>query len=184
MPAFLSLQQGAGEASIELPTERRGWLEPAPAAISTTRPLGLARGVELRLAEAPLLVYPAPEAHGPPLPGRRRRSGDRAHASQRRRCPSSAHVSRGDSRRAIAWKPSARRDELLVREYEQQLGADIDLDWRELNACPTNNASAVSPAGSTMPNARAVAIGWCCRGNRRWARRRAVRIACLSARWR
>ena len=46
---------------------------------------------------------------------------------------------RGDSRRAIAWKPSARRNELLVREYEQPLGADIDLDWRPLaTRCPTN----------------------------------------------
>jgi uncharacterized protein (DUF58 family) len=38
----------------------------------------------------------------------------------------------GDARRAIAWKPSARRDTLLVREYEQPLGADVVLDWRQL----------------------------------------------------
>jgi len=36
----------------------------------------------------------------------------------------------GDSRRAIAWKPSARRDSLLVREFEQPLGAEVLLDWR------------------------------------------------------
>src|SRR3546814_1802343 len=39
---------------------------------------------------------------------------------------------RGDSRRAIAWKPSARRDTLLVREYEQPLGSDVVLDWNAL----------------------------------------------------
>ena len=39
---------------------------------------------------------------------------------------------RGDSRRAIAWKPSARRDSLLVREFEQPLGSDVVLDWNAL----------------------------------------------------
>ena len=41
-----------------------------------------------------------------------------------------------DSRRAIAWKPSARRDSLLVREYEEPQGADVVLDWNELAALP------------------------------------------------
>lgn len=134
--AFLSLQQGAGEAVIELPTERRGWLEPQRLRISTTRPLGVVVAWSYVWPEAPLLVYPAPEAHGPPLPdgggdqaiARMHPSGDDVHHLRTYR--------RGDSRRAIAWKPSARRGELLVREYEQPLGADIDLDWRELNALP------------------------------------------------
>jgi uncharacterized protein (DUF58 family) len=41
---------------------------------------------------------------------------------------------RGDARRAIAWKPSARHGTLLVREYEQPLGADLVLDWHALHA--------------------------------------------------
>src|SRR3546814_10802839 len=41
---------------------------------------------------------------------------------------------RGDARRAIAWKPSARHGALLVREYEQPLGADIVLDWHALRS--------------------------------------------------
>ena len=132
--AFLSLQQGTGEAVIELPTSHRGWREPERLRISTTRPLGVVVAWSYVWPEAPLLVYPAPEAHGPALPegggdqaiARVHPSGDDVHHLRTYR--------RGDSRRAIAWKPSARRDELLVREYEQPLGADIDLDWRELNA--------------------------------------------------
>ena len=134
--AFLSLQRGAGEAVIALPTAQRGWLEPGRLRISTTRPLGVAVAWSYIWPDAPLLVYPSPEAHGPPLPegggdqaiARMHPSGDDVHHLRPYR--------RGDSRRAIAWKPSARRDELLVREYEQPLGADIDLDWRELNALP------------------------------------------------
>src|SRR3546814_13873043 len=40
---------------------------------------------------------------------------------------------RGDARRAIARKPSARHGPLLVRQYEQPLGADIVLDWHVLH---------------------------------------------------
>src|SRR5690606_33079740 len=38
----------------------------------------------------------------------------------------------GDPQHTIAWKPSARRDLLLVREYEQPVGVDVTLDWRTL----------------------------------------------------
>src|SRR5690606_23802914 len=100
--------------------------------VSTIRPLGIARAWSYVWPETPLLVYPAPEPHGPPLPPG---SGDRV---QTRLHPSGDDVHHlrayraGDARRAIAWKPSARRDTLLVREYEQPLGADVALDWHAL----------------------------------------------------
>lgn len=132
--AALHLEDGAGEAVLDLPTQRRGWLEPGRIRIATTRPLGLARAWSWLWPDAPLLVFPAPEPHGPPLP---QGAGDNAQA---RLHPSGDDVHhlrawrRGDARRAIAWKPSARRDQLLVREYEQPQGADVVLDWRELGA--------------------------------------------------
>src|SRR3546814_13254325 len=49
-------------------------------------------------------------------------------------CPEPTRVRSGDARRAVAWKPSARHGALLVREYEQPLGADIVLDWHALHA--------------------------------------------------
>lgn len=130
--ASLSLVDGHGQAVLAIPTERRGWLELDRLRISTTRPLGLARAWAWAWPDAPLLVYPAPEAHGPPLP-----AGEGDHARMR------AHPAgeephqlrayrRGDARRAIAWKPSARHGALLVRDYEQPRGADVLLDWRQL----------------------------------------------------
>src|SRR5690606_20324564 len=71
---------------------------------------------------------------GPPLP-----HGD-GDASAARLDPAGDDVHhlrayrRGDSRRTIAWKPSARRDSLLVREFEQPLGSDVVLDWNALPA--------------------------------------------------
>jgi uncharacterized protein (DUF58 family) len=131
-----SLEHGAGEAVLTLPTERRGWLRPPRLRIATTRPLGLALAWSYVWPRDGVLVYPTPEAQGPPLP---EGGGDQAQARLHPAGDDVHHLRsyrRGDPRRAIAWKPSARRDELLVREYEQPLGADVDLDWDALDALP------------------------------------------------
>jgi uncharacterized protein (DUF58 family) len=134
--AVLSLVDGVGQAVLALPTRQRGWLEPGRLRFSTTRPLGLARAWAWVWPDAPLLVYPAAEAQAPPLPegagaassARLNPAGDDVHHLRAYR--------RGDPVRAIAWKPSARRDTLLVREYEQPRGADVVLDWHALHALP------------------------------------------------
>ncbi|CAN5618031.1 DUF58 domain-containing protein [soil metagenome] len=131
--ANFSLADGAGVAELALPTAQRGWFEFARLRISTTQPLGLARAWSWVWPVDPLLVYPAPEPSGPPLPeghgaqaqARLHPAGDDVHHLRAYR--------RGDARRAIAWKPSARRDSLLVREYEQPQGADVVLGWRALS---------------------------------------------------
>lgn len=132
--SVLSLDEGTGEATLAIPTAQRGWLDLERLRISTTRPLGLARAWAYVWPETPLLVYPVPEPHGPPLPNG---SGDSAVARLHPAGDDVHHLRayrRGDPRRAIAWKPSARRDALLVREYEQPLGADVLLDWQQLPA--------------------------------------------------
>lgn len=132
--AFLSLADGAGEAVVAVPTERRGWLDLGRLRLSTTRPLGLARAWAYAWPDTAPLVYPAPERDAPPLPAgpgtsaqaRLNPAGDDVHHLRAWR--------QGDARRAVAWKPSARRDALLVREYEQPLGADVSLEWHGLSA--------------------------------------------------
>jgi uncharacterized protein (DUF58 family) len=129
---LLNLEQGRGEAELTLQTHQRGWLDVPRLRIFTTRPLGLARAWTYFWSDAPLLVHAAPEIDAPPLPGG---SGEQA---QSRLHPAGDDVHHlrsyrpGDSRRAIAWKPSARRGTLVVREYEQPSGADVVLDWRQL----------------------------------------------------
>ena len=132
----LHLDHGRGEADLTLPTHQRGWLDLSRIAISTTRPLGLARAWAYVWPEAPLLVYPAPELAGAPLP---ESGGDRADSRLHPAGEDVHHLRAyrvGDARRAIAWKPSARRDQLIVREYEQPQGAEIALDWSSLRALP------------------------------------------------
>jgi uncharacterized protein (DUF58 family) len=135
--ARLALRDGAGQASLALPTSRRGWLDVPRLRVSTTWPLGLARAWAYAWTETPVLVYPAPEAMAPPLPQgtgdpathRLHHAGDDIHHLRSYRP--------GDPPRTIAWKPSARRGTLLVREYEQPAGVDLMLDWADLPGLPT-----------------------------------------------
>lgn len=134
--SVLSLDDGVGETTLLLPTQRRGWLDLDRIRLSTTRPLGLALAWSYVWPAEPLLVYPTPETDGPPLPVG---DGDNAQARLHPAGDDIHHLRtyrRGDARRSIAWKPSARRDTLLVREYEQPQGADVVLDWRRLAPLP------------------------------------------------
>ena len=131
-----SLLDSTVVASLAHPTEVRGWLHLPRLRASTTQPLGVARAWSWIWPAAPLLVYPAVEADGPPLPapaGAARRTrvqaaGEELHHLRAYRP--------GDAPRTIAWKPSARRDTLLVREYEHPVGVEVSLDWASLAALP------------------------------------------------
>jgi len=124
------------EVDLWLPTARRGWLQLQRIQLATTQPLGLVRAWSWVWPAPPVLVYPAPEHPAPPLPD----SGD---ASTRTRphplgdeLQQLRPYRQGDARRAIAWKHSARRDTLLVREYERPAGTELLLDWQALGPLP------------------------------------------------
>lgn len=132
----LSLTDRGGQASLAVPTTIRGWLALDRIRVSTIHPLGLARAWAYVWPTTPLLVYPAPESQGPPLP---RGFGEQSQARPHPAGEEMHHLRgyrRGDPRRAIAWKPSARYDQLLVREYEQPRDAEVVLDWSGLSELP------------------------------------------------
>jgi len=123
---------GRGEVELSVPSERRGWLELSRIRISSTQPLGLVRAWSWIWPEQPLLVYPLAETQAPPLPEqgsdplhtRAHASGEELHQLRPYRA--------GDPPRSIAWKHSARRDVMLVREYEKPIGIEVVLDWHAL----------------------------------------------------
>lgn len=129
-------QDSQAEADLWLPTTARGWMDLSRIRVSTTQPLGLVRAWSWFWPEAPLLVYPTPEANPPPLPD----TG--SHSTRTRVHPLGDELQQlrpyraGDARRTIAWKHSARRDTLLVREYERPAGTELVLDWQQLHALP------------------------------------------------
>lgn len=119
-------------AELPYPTTSRGWLQLGRLRLSTTQPLGVAVAWSYVWPQTPLLVYPAAEVDGPPLP-------EPAGTSRQTRVDAAGeelHHLRayrpGDPQHTIAWKPSARRDLLLVREYEQPVGVEVTLDWATL----------------------------------------------------
>lgn len=135
--AFTALERDTrNEVDLWLPTVRRGWLDLQRIKLSTTQPLGLVRAWSWFWPETPLLVYPIPETGGPTFP---ESAGSLAHT---RATPlgDELHQLRpyrsGDARHAIAWKHSARRDSLLVREYERPVGPEVVLDWHDLGSLP------------------------------------------------
>jgi len=124
------------EVDVYLPTQHRGWLHPGRIELSTTQPLGLLRAWCWVWPKAAVLVYPRPETHAPPLP----ETGLSSSQRHRHALGEELHQLRpyrlGDSRHDIAWKHSAHRNTLLVREYERPAGAEVRLDWQQLSALP------------------------------------------------
>ena len=113
---FLDLAPGErGEVVLRLATHQRGWLDPGRLRISTVRPLGLARAWSW-----------LPDQGGDSTSRRTRAQGEQPHHLREYRP--------GDSRKQIAWKPSARSERLLVREYEASAPRELDLDWESLAA--------------------------------------------------
>ena len=122
----------SGVAELAVPAPRRGWLAVGRHTLSTSWPFGLFRAWSVLHPEARVLVWPAPERDGPPLPRGAARDaglardalGDDWHGLREYRA--------GDSARLVAWKASARQDRLLVREFEEPRGDEVVLDWRAL----------------------------------------------------
>ncbi|WP_374601642.1 DUF58 domain-containing protein [Arenimonas sp.] len=134
---FIDLAPGErGEVTLALPTRRRGWLGIGRMRLSTIRPLGLARAWTWLLPRTRLLVYPSPEAGQVPLPDDGGDSTSR-HTRQHGEQPHHLREYRpGDALKQVAWKPSARAERLLVREYEASAPRELELDWNSLHGMP------------------------------------------------
>lgn len=123
----------------------RGRYQFGPVRLSTRFPLGLVRRTIILEHPSTLVVYPRV---GRLTPGWTRRYGEASHGSRRVThrqglMEGDYHGLRdyrsGDSRRWIHWRTSARRGELMVKQFEQQRNQDlcllVDL-WQPPNPSP------------------------------------------------
>lgn len=122
----------SGLAQLAVPTTRRGWHPVGRHTLSSCWPFGLFRAWSVLHPDARVLVYPAPEREGPPLPRGAARDAGLARTARGDDWHGLREYRGGDSTRLIAWKASARQDRLLVREFEEPRGDDVVLDWRDL----------------------------------------------------
>lgn len=125
------------EVRFERPAPKRGLMPTGRVKLSTRHPLGMFVVWSWLHPDIDTLVYPAPEAASPPLPG----SGERGPPKRRRGPDEEPHSLRdyraGDPLRLIAWKRSARSQRTLVREFETPSGTDVVLDWHSLGGIDT-----------------------------------------------
>ncbi|WP_461058592.1 DUF58 domain-containing protein [Silanimonas algicola] len=137
LPPSLSTPGADADVELGIATTRRGLMDLGRLRLSTTRPLGLVRAWSGWRPQQRILVYPALERSGPPLPGtpsdgerqpRAQRSGEDTHHLRDYR--------NGDAPRQIAWKASARLDRLMVREYEAGAARVVALEWQDLRSLP------------------------------------------------
>lgn len=128
--------EGEGEVRFDLPTSTRGYLPTGRFRLWTEYPFGITWAWSVLHPELRVLVYPAPEVDAPPLP-----IGDRNDQGARLRFPGDDwHGLRehrvGDPPKHIAWKPSARQERLLVKEFADPQAAALVLDWQTLPLQP------------------------------------------------
>ena len=120
------------QVKLALPTVQRGWLPLPRIRVWTRWPLGLFRAWSWLHPEQSVLVWPRAEAAGPPPHAR---ADDARHLRLHRGDELAAlrDYRAGDPQRHIAWKASARQENLLVKDFEQpQSRPQWQLDWRQL----------------------------------------------------
>lgn len=115
--------------NLQHATRTRGWLEMPSFRLETRFPLGLFKAWSWIFPRTRCLVYPAPASKPPPLPktgpGQKGRAtkgdGDEVHGLRK--------YQHGDSMQRVAWRASARHDELYSLEMETPRQEACELDW-------------------------------------------------------
>ena len=133
-PAGLDIPiDGQAQASVPLPTSKRGVLRVDRLHLSTSYPYNLFRAWTWVHLPIEVLVYPRPHGSAPMPLESGHKAGSRAMALTGADEWLSLRPFRdGDSPRQVAWKAYARGSPLLVKEYSA-LGADLRLfDFAQL----------------------------------------------------
>ena len=117
---------------LKYPSVTRGWLEMPSFRLETRFPLGLFKAWSWIFPDTRCLVYPSPARNAPALPetghgqsGQAAKGdGDEVHGLRK--------YQPGDSMQHIAWRASARHNELYSLEMEAPREEACELDWNLL----------------------------------------------------
>lgn len=123
---------------VPVPTARRGWLRPGRVRVFTEQPMGLFHAWSWLEPATYALVYPQPEPAGPAPPlatGSEQRSlGEQRGEDE---LVGLREYQSGDPMRHIAWKISAKTDQLLTKELAEPQSRGYVLDWETLQGLGT-----------------------------------------------
>ena len=124
---------GDGAITIEFSAPRRGWRKLERMRLSSEYPFGLFHVWSWLNPEFAALIYPRAETNPPPLPRAGAATASRTVRMSGDELASLREYRPEDPQRNIAWKASARHDELLVKEFELRRGQEIVLDYSALH---------------------------------------------------
>ncbi|WP_348945354.1 DUF58 domain-containing protein [Chitinibacter sp. FCG-7] len=123
--------------ALPVQTRLRGVLALPRLTISSTMPLGFFRCWTYLVLDGVALVYPQPEPDPPPLPDHGTLSdGKKMQASGNEDFAGLREFQRGDALHDIAWKQSARTEQILIRQHQSPIGATLWLNFDELAGLP------------------------------------------------
>jgi len=115
---------------VTVESRRRGWLALGRITVHTDYPLGILRAWAYFESDLRCLIYPRPDGDLP-LPYAPR-AGRGAHAQSVTGVDDFAGLRRyvaGDPVRAIAWRTLAKGQELMVKRFHGEAGAEVWLSW-------------------------------------------------------
>lgn len=128
--------QGQASAQVSFVPARRGLHELPTLSIETRFPLGLFRAWAIWRPASQLLVYPAPERPGAPLPAARAVPGGtaRGRVSDGGEVEGVRGYRRGDPLKLVYWKKAAKAlasgGELVSRDTASAMHQQLWLDWQ------------------------------------------------------
>ena len=137
---------GAGALQLNVETRQRGWLPMPDFRLETRYPMGLFRAWSWFFPSARCLVYPTPAATHPPLPRTADGHQGRAQKGDGEQVHGLRNYREGDPLRRVAWRTSARHDELYTREMETPREQSCLLSWAQLGGLDTERRIAVLAA--------------------------------------
>ncbi len=114
---------------LKRPTLTRGWLEMPSFRLETRFPLGFFKAWSWIFPQTRCLVYPAPARRAPPLPNTGHGQSGRAVKGDGDEVHGLRKYQAGDSIQRVAWRASARHDELYSMEMETPREEACELDW-------------------------------------------------------
>jgi uncharacterized protein (DUF58 family) len=127
--------RGGNSVRLALPTRRRGKLACPRIRVETRFPFGLWQAWAYLRPALVAIVYPAPEDDAPPLPLATGGAVDGTGlATTGDDFGGVRPYQAGDARRMIAWRLSARSDELSVKLFDSTAGGELLLDFSTLPA--------------------------------------------------
>jgi len=128
------------------PAPRRGWLEMPSFRLETRFPLGLFKAWSWIFPQTRCLVYPAPAKNAPPLPKTGRGEAGRATKGDGEQIHGLRKYQPGDSMQRVAWRASARHNELYSLEMEAPREEACELDWYLLQGADTETRLSILAA--------------------------------------